>query len=45
MRATGEVLDTSQWDVMVTSYEMGIKEKALLHKIQWDFIVVDEAHR
>lgn len=35
----------SGWDVIVTSYEMILREKAALNKIAWHFIVVDEAHR
>eukprot|EP01006_Ploeotia_vitrea_P041475 TRINITY_DN66533_c7_g1_i3.p1 TRINITY_DN66533_c7_g1~~TRINITY_DN66533_c7_g1_i3.p1 ORF type:complete len:723 (+),score=404.39 TRINITY_DN66533_c7_g1_i3:198-2171(+) len=33
------------WEVCVTSYEMAIKEKSKLSKYNWEFIVVDEAHR
>jgi SNF2 family DNA or RNA helicase len=33
------------WDVCVTSYEMVIREKSVLKKISWKFMVIDEAHR
>ncbi|KPL97092.1 Imitation SWI-like protein, partial [Sarcoptes scabiei] len=35
----------NSFDVVVTSYEMVIKEKAVLKKFQWRYIVIDEAHR
>lgn len=33
------------FDVLVTSFEMVIKEKAALKKFRWEYIIVDEAHR
>ncbi|AET37706.1 DNA translocase Ecym_1481 [Eremothecium cymbalariae DBVPG len=33
------------FDVLITSYEMVIKEKAALKKFAWQYIVIDEAHR
>lgn len=33
------------WDVCVTSYEMIIREKAVLKKFTWHYMVIDEAHR
>lgn len=33
------------WDVLVTSYEMCIKEKALMKKHNFIYLVIDEAHR
>ena len=35
----------SGWDVCVTSYEMIIREKAVLKKFNWRYMVIDEAHR
>lgn len=35
----------SEWDVVVTSYEMIIREKAVLKKFNWRYMVIDEAHR
>lgn len=35
----------SGWDVLVTSYEMVIREKAVLKKFNWRYLVIDEAHR
>ncbi|RLV94938.1 ISWI chromatin-remodeling complex ATPase ISW2 [Spathaspora sp. JA1] len=36
---------TCQFDVLITSYEMIIREKSQLKKFKWEYIVVDEAHR
>ena len=33
------------WDVLVTSYEMLIREKSVFKKINWKYMVIDEAHR
>lgn len=35
----------NEWDVLVTSYEMIIREKGVLKKFNWRYIVIDEAHR
>jgi len=35
----------SGWDVCITSYEMIIREKAVLKKFNWRYLVIDEAHR
>jgi SWI/SNF-related matrix-associated actin-dependent regulator of chromatin subfamily A member 5 len=35
----------AKFDVLVTSFEMVIREKASLKKIAWQYIVIDEAHR
>lgn len=34
-----------EWDVLVTSFEMAIIEKAVFKKFQWRYIIIDEAHR
>lgn len=36
---------TCDFDVLITSYEMVLREKAALKKIAWQYIVIDEAHR
>lgn len=36
---------TADFDVLVTSFEMVIREKSQLKKFKWEYIVVDEAHR
>lgn len=36
---------TCDFDVVITSYEMVLREKAALRKIAWQYIVIDEAHR
>ncbi|OXA36909.1 SWI/SNF-related matrix-associated actin-dependent regulator of chromatin subfamily A member 5 [Folsomia candida] len=33
------------WDVLVTTYEMVLMEKAVLQKIHWGYLIIDEAHR
>lgn len=40
-----ETVMQAKFDVLVTSFEMVIKEKSALKKIAWQYIVVDEAHR
>lgn len=34
-----------KFDVLITSYEMVIKEKSTLKRFMWQYIIVDEAHR
>ncbi len=34
-----------EWDILVTSYEMCIKEKSVFKKFNWRYLVIDEAHR
>lgn len=34
-----------KFDVVITSYEILIKEKAALKRFCWEYIVIDEAHR
>ena len=36
---------TSNFDVLITSYEMVLREKSHLKKFAWEYIIVDEAHR
>ncbi|AMD20237.1 HDL507Cp [Eremothecium sinecaudum] len=33
------------FDVIITTYEMVIKEKSALKKFAWQYIIIDEAHR
>ncbi|XP_047126263.1 SWI/SNF-related matrix-associated actin-dependent regulator of chromatin subfamily A member 5 isoform X1 [Hydra vulgaris] len=40
-----ETLLPGEWDVLITSYEMCIREKAVLKKFAWRFLAIDEAHR
>ncbi|XP_025201140.1 chromatin-remodeling complex ATPase chain Iswi [Melanaphis sacchari] len=40
-----ETFIPGDWDVCITSYEMIIRERAVLRKIQWRYLVIDEAHR
>ena len=38
-------LQFDKFDVLLTSYEVVIKEKAALSKFSWEYLVIDEAHR
>lgn len=40
-----DTLMPGEWDVCVTSYEMVIREKSVLKKFNWRYVVIDEAHR
>lgn len=33
------------FDILITSYELGIIEKSFLKKLSWSYLVIDEAHR
>ncbi|SMN20517.1 similar to Saccharomyces cerevisiae YOR304W ISW2 ATP-dependent DNA translocase involved in chromatin remodeling [Maudiozyma saulgeensis] len=35
----------ARFDVLVTSYEMIIREKNVLKKVAWQYLIIDEAHR
>lgn len=35
----------AKFDVLITSFEMVIREKSALKKFRWEYIIVDEAHR
>ncbi|GJP53341.1 hypothetical protein CLOM_g12500 [Closterium sp. NIES-68] len=39
------LLQPGKFDVVVTSYEMVIKEKTAFRKLSWRYIIIDEAHR
>jgi SWI/SNF-related matrix-associated actin-dependent regulator of chromatin subfamily A member 5 len=34
-----------EWNVVVTSYEMILRERAAFKKFNWRYMVIDEAHR
>lgn len=38
-------METVEWNVLVTSYEMVLREKAMFKKFEWRYLVIDEAHR
>lgn len=40
-----DVILQAKFDVVITSYEMVIREKSILKKVAWQYIVIDEAHR
>lgn len=39
-----ELVDEN-FDVLITSYEMILREKSALKKFAWEYIIIDEAHR
>jgi SWI/SNF-related matrix-associated actin-dependent regulator of chromatin subfamily A member 5 len=39
------MLVPGKFDVVVTSYEMSVREKAALSKFKWRYLIMDEAHR
>ncbi|KAL8291369.1 hypothetical protein RQP46_002347 [Phenoliferia psychrophenolica] len=40
-----EKILTQDFDVLITSYELCLREKSSLKKLAWEYIVIDEAHR
>lgn len=40
-----EVFKTRDFDVVVTSFELVIRERAMFNKLNWHVLIVDEAHR
>jgi SWI/SNF-related matrix-associated actin-dependent regulator of chromatin subfamily A member 5 len=34
-----------KYNVIITSYEISVKEKAALKKFNWRYLIIDEAHR
>lgn len=36
---------TTRFDVLVTTYELVLKDAALLSRVRWNYLCVDEAHR
>ena len=40
-----EVILPGHWEVLVTSYEMVLRERSLLKKFNWRYVIIDEAHR
>lgn len=44
-RSTLRAPRTTRFDVLVTTYELVLKDAALLNRVKWNYLVVDEAHR
>lgn len=44
-RIISEEIMPGEWNVIITSYEMVLKEKATFKKFNWRYMVIDEAHR
>jgi SWI/SNF-related matrix-associated actin-dependent regulator of chromatin subfamily A member 5 len=40
----GRVLK-QDFDILITSYEVAMREKTTLKKFSWEYIIIDEAHR
>jgi len=40
-----EKLLTQEFDVLITTYEMCLREATALKKLSWEYICIDEAHR
>ena len=38
-------LKNTKWNVCVTTYEFILKDRLVLNKFEWKYIVVDEGHR
>ena len=44
-RIIQEEILPGEWNVVITSYEMVLREKATFKKFNWRYLVIDEAHR
>jgi SWI/SNF-related matrix-associated actin-dependent regulator of chromatin subfamily A member 5 len=40
-----DIVLTQKFDILITSYEMCMREKSTLRKFSWEYIIIDEAHR
>jgi SWI/SNF-related matrix-associated actin-dependent regulator of chromatin subfamily A member 5 len=40
-----DVIMPGKWEVLITSYEMVLRERSTLKKFSWRYLIIDEAHR
>ena len=40
-----EEMDSGQYNVLLTTYDFVMKDKGILRKVEWEYIIVDEGHR
>lgn len=45
IKDTEENMENTNYDVVITTYEMCISAKKVFQRIQWCYLVIDEAHR
>eukprot|EP00475_Leptophrys_vorax_P038496 TRINITY_DN6803_c0_g1_i1.p1 TRINITY_DN6803_c0_g1~~TRINITY_DN6803_c0_g1_i1.p1 ORF type:complete len:945 (-),score=284.58 TRINITY_DN6803_c0_g1_i1:22-2631(-) len=43
--AVGKEFQETEWDVAITTYEQAMKGKYLFKKYEWEYVIVDEAHK
>ena len=41
----GEAAGARRWDVCLATYEVAVIEAAVLSKLPWEYLIIDEAHR
>lgn len=44
-QVVAESILPQNFDVLITSYELCLREKSALKKLSWEYILIDEAHR
>ena len=44
-KALATTLKTTKWNVCITTYEYILKDRLVLNKFHWQYVVIDEGHR
>mgnify|MGYP000886441974 FL=1 len=44
-KALSQTLKNTKWNVCITTYEYILKDRLVLNKFQWQYVVIDEGHR